>query len=318
MIVSGTFLGVFAAASAPTLPSADIAAVGPSGALKGTIEGKLGHGQPVVLIIPGSGPTDRDGNSRLGIKAATYRLLAEGLAQHGIVTVRIDKRGMFASAGAVPDANAVTLDDYVRDTNSWIEAIRQRTGASCVWLMGHSEGGLVALATAAERADHICGLVLLATAGRPLGEVLKQQLRANPANAPILDTADRAIDTLSAGHSVDVATLPPPLAQLFRHQVQGFLISEIAVDPAKLVCEVRKPVLILQGERDIQVATSDAQRLKDADPSAQLKLLPDANHVFKQVKAGNRGANIATYADPNLPLAPGVVETIAGFIKAGK
>ncbi len=69
----------------------------------------------MVLIIPGSGPTDRDGNNPAGIKAATYRLLAEGLASRGVATLRIDKRDMFASAAATPDANAVTIADYVVD-----------------------------------------------------------------------------------------------------------------------------------------------------------------------------------------------------------
>lgn len=71
-----------------------------------------------MLIIPGSGPTDRDGNNLLGVKASTYRLLAHELAAKGVSSVRIDKRGMFASAAAVPDANAVTMKDYVRDTNA--------------------------------------------------------------------------------------------------------------------------------------------------------------------------------------------------------
>ncbi len=308
-------IGLAALATAqPSPSSADITAAGPNGALKGTITGNAGNGQPVVLIVPGSGPTDRDGNNPLGVKAATYRLLAEGLVRQGIVTARIDKRGMFASASAVPDPNAVTLTDYVQDTDAWIEALRRRTGAGCVWLLGHSEGGLVALATAADRPDHICGLVLVATAGRTLGAILKQQLRANPANAPLVDDANRAIDTLTAGRRVDPATIPPPLLPLFNPQVQGFLISEIGVDPTALIARIRRPILIVQGERDLQVSVEDAQRLKLAAPPAQLALLPATNHVLKEVDSNDPGANIATYAAPDQPLAPGVVETIAKFI----
>ena len=81
------------------------------------------------------------------MKASTYKLLAGGLAAKGIITVRIDKRGMFDSAGAVADANAVTIDDYAVDLHAWVKVIRAKTGASCVWLLGHSEGGLVALAS---------------------------------------------------------------------------------------------------------------------------------------------------------------------------
>jgi hypothetical protein len=78
------------------------------GALKGTMLSPASAGAPMLLIISGSGPTDRDDNNPLGVKAATYRLLAEGRATRDIGTVRIDKRGMFASSAEVADANAVT------------------------------------------------------------------------------------------------------------------------------------------------------------------------------------------------------------------
>jgi len=288
---------------------------GPLGALKGTmLAPAVGHGA-VVLIIPGSGPTDRDGNNAHGLKAGTYRLLAEGLAARGVTSVRIDKRGMFASAGAVPDANAVTVDDYVRDVHEWVGVIRQRTGAPCVWLLGHSEGGLVALA-AARHQDDVCGLILAATPGRRMADVLRQQLQANPANAPLLGQALPAIDALEAGKRVDTGAMNPALIPLFRPAVQGFLISLFSYDPVKLVGGYGKPVLILQGERDIQVRPEDARLLAGADPRAKLVLLPDVNHVFKAVDSESMGANAATYSDPSLPLAPGVVEAIATFLGA--
>ena len=301
------------AALAIPIQQTGIEADGPNGLLKGTLTTAGAADAPIVLIIPGSGPTDRDGNSPLGIKAAPYQLLAEKLAEHGISSVRIDKRGLFASAAALPDANNVTIDDYARDTQSWIAAIRHRTGAHCVWVLGHSEGGLVALVAAKATAD-ICGLVLVAAVGRPVGEVLMEQLRANPANAPLLDAAAAAIDRLASGQRVDVATMPPPLAPLFGPAIQGFLISEVRLDPAHLVASTSKPILILQGERDLQVAVSDARRLKAANPHAELVLLPTTNHVLKNVDSDDRSANIATYADPHLPLAPGVVEPIVRFV----
>jgi uncharacterized protein len=288
-------------------------APGPQGPLKGTMLGPSDPKGAVILIIPGSGPTDRDGNSPLGIKASTYKLLAEGLAEKGIATVRIDKRGLFGSAGAVPDANAVSMDDYAADVRAWVDVIRKKTGAPCVWLLGHSEGGLVALASSRSSAD-VCGLILAATPGRPLGAVLREQLKANPANAPILSEALAAIDGLEAGRRVDVSGMNPALLPLFNPAVQGFLISVFAVDPARLIGEWKKPVLILQGERDIQTGVSDAELLKKAAPSAKLVLLPDVNHVLKTVTSPSRGANLAAYADPSLPLASAVITEIVDFI----
>ncbi len=305
--------GSAAAASAPIQTYVEVP--GPAGVLKGTMLAPASGRAPTMLIIPGSGPTDRDGNNPLGVQASTYRLLAEGLAARDIATVRIDKRGMFASKMAVADANAVTIGDYVADVEAWVAVIRKRTAAPCVWLLGHSEGGLVALAAAQKVAD-VCGLVLVSTAGRPLGEVLRTQLRSNPANAPILDRAMSAIDVLEAGKRVDVAGMHPALMPLFAPQVQGFLIDVFSYDPAKLIAAVSKPVLIVQGKRDMQFSVADAERLKQAAPKAELVLLPDTNHVLKAVTSDDRRANAATYADPSLPLAPGVVDAIADFVAA--
>jgi uncharacterized protein len=306
--------GALAESPAPPVQTY-LQAPGPLAALKGTMLAPAGGKSPVVLIIPGSGPTDRDGNNSMGVKAATYRLLAEGLAARNIGTVRIDKRGMFASRAAVADGNAVTIDDYATDVGAWIGAIRKQTGVACVWVLGHSEGGLVALA-AAQKSTDICGLVLVAAAGRPLGEVLRSQLRSNPANAPVLEWSMAAIDSLEAGKRVDVAGMHPALMPLFAPQLQGFLINAFSYDPAKLIATVSVPVLIIQGRRDIQVSVADAERLKAAAPKAELVLLPEANHVLKAVASDDKRANIATYADPTLPLAPGVVDAIANFVAA--
>lgn len=293
-------------------------APGPLGPLKGTLMAPAAPsapGAPVVLIVPGSGPTDRDGNNPLGVKASTYRLLAEGLAAKGIATVRIDKRGLYGSAGAVADADAVTIEDYAGDVRRWVDAIRQESGAGCVWLLGHSEGGLVALAAATAQQDlAVCGVVLVATTGRPMGQVLREQLRANPANAPLLDQAMAAIDALEAGHRVDMAHVQPALRPLFRPTVQGFLISAFAIDPAALAARYTKPLLIVQGGRDLQVGLADAQRLRQAAAQSKLVLLPEVNHVLKTVETDDRAANLATYGRADLPLAPGVVEAIADFV----
>lgn len=107
----------------------DIEAPGPAGPLRGTLLSPATGDVPVVLIVPGSGPTDRNGNNPYGIQASIYRLLAEGLLGQGIASVRIDKRGMYGSASAIADADDVTIDDYAADVRAWVAAIRARTGA---------------------------------------------------------------------------------------------------------------------------------------------------------------------------------------------
>lgn len=288
---------------------------GPNGVLKGTMLSPQARSAPVALIIPGSGPTDRDGNNPLGVKAATYRLLSEALAVRGVASVRIDKRGMFASAGAQANPNDVTIDDYAADIHAWIDALKHQTGARCVWLIGHSEGGLVALA-ASRKPEGVCGLVLVSTAGRPMGEVLRDQLKANPANAELLTPAMTAIDNLEAGRTVDVANYPAALQGLFNPAVQKFLIDMFSFDPEGLVRGFPGPVLVVQGATDLQVAVTDAERLAKARPGVELALIEGANHVLKTAPL-DRGPNLATYADPSLPLADGVAEAISAFILKG-
>ncbi|WP_246101921.1 alpha/beta hydrolase [Methylobacterium terricola] len=292
-------------------PAVDLHARGPGGLLEGTWQ-PAAPGAPVVLIVPGSGPTDRDGNNPGGVAAGTYRLLAEGLAERGIASLRIDKRGMFGSRPAASDPNAVTLGDYVDDVRAWIAEIRRREAAAPVWLLGHSEGGLVALAAAAGGPLGLAGVILAAAPGRPLGAVLREQLAANPANAGLMDEALGVLARLERGERVD--SVSPVLRPLFRPEVQDFLISLLRVDPAALIAGLRGPVLILQGGLDLQVGRADAETLHRANPASRLVLLPEANHVFKAVAADDRAANIAAYRDPALPLAPGLVEAVAAAV----
>jgi len=304
-----TFL-IAAAAVAVGMP---VTAPGPQGPLEGTYL-DAGKHTPVVLIIPGSGPTDRDGNNPLGITAAPYRLLAEALATQAVSSVRIDKRGLGGSKGAVADGNKVTIADYVTDTHNWIAAIRKRTGVKCVWVLGHSEGSLVALA-AAQQPDGMCGVISVSGAGRKLSDVIRDQLRANPANAPLLDQAMAALDALEKGQHVDVSGMNPALLRLFAPQVQDFLIDDFRHDPAKLAASLKLPLLIVQGERDIQVSAADARALAAAQPKAKLVLVPAMNHVLKDVANDDRSANVATYSDSSLPVDSTLIDAVASFVK---
>lgn len=192
--------------------------------------GPTGPDVPLVLIIPGSGPTNRDGNApRMGVDAAPLRLLAEGFAAKDISSIRIDKRGLFASASGARNAEDVSLEDYADDVRRWIGVAQAETVADCVWLAGHSEGGLVALAAAQD--ERICGLISLATPGREAGELIMTQLRANPAMAPFLDRAERTMAELETGRPTDMSDMPVALQPLFRPSIERFLRSLLAFDP---------------------------------------------------------------------------------------
>ncbi len=265
-----------------------------------------------AVILPGSGPTDRDGNSPLGVNAGTYRLLAQGLADRGVATIRIDKRGIGESRAAGGNESDLRFDAYAADARAWAAEAARRTGQSCAWLIGHSEGALVAQVAASEGDAPICGLVLISGAGRPAGAVLREQL-STALPEPLKAPAMAAIDALEAGRTTEA---PPELAAVFRPSVQPYLISWLSLDPARLAAAYPGPTLVIQGTTDLQISMDDARGLADARPGVRLVVVEGANHVLKTAPT-ERAANLATYADPAAPLAPGVAEAVADFILSG-
>ena len=277
-------------------------------ALSGTLV-DAGPDASAALIIAGSGPTDRDGNSPLGVSAGTYRLLADDLAAQGISTLRYDKRGVGQSAGAMVAEADLRFSHFVDDARAWAGLLREQTGQSCVWLIGHSEGSLIAQSVAAEDPTGICGLVLVSGAGRPAAVVLREQLSGGTPE-PYLSQALTIVDALDAGETIDC---PPLFAALCRASVQLYVISWMDVDPAALAAQSVLPTLVVQGSTDIQTTVTDAQALAGAREGIELAVLEGVNHVLKTAPI-ERTANLATYADPALPLADGVVPTISAFI----
>ena len=266
---------------------------------------------PAVLIIAGSGPTDRDGNNPAGIRADTYRMLAHDLAAKSIRSLRYDKRGIGASQAKMTREEDLRFDHYVEDAATAARNLAARADVSGVVLAGHSEGGLVAI-RAASRAP-VKGLILLASLGRPMSAPLREQLLA--VNIPATARADALaiLDRLIAGERVD--DVPAPLAALFRPSVQPYLASVLPLDPAAELGKLKLPVLLVQPERDLQMSEADFSALAGARADAVLLRLPEANHILKQV-AAERAANLASYANPYLPLDPVLVPKLVEFVRS--
>lgn len=263
----------------------------------------------VVLIIAGSGPTDRDGNSALlPGKNNSLLQLAEGLAKQGIASLRYDKRGIAQSAKAIQREESLVFEQNSADARVWLQWLYEK-GYRRIYLAGHSEGSLVALQVAQD--FPISGLISLAGAGRPIQDVLSEQLANLPANLKI--TANEYLDSLSAGNRIAQPALP--LLSLFRPSVQGYLISWMKLDPAKLLAQLQVPVLILQGDRDLQVQVTDANRLANARPQTQLRIIHTMNHVLKAVLSDNQTENLAAYSDPTKPVMPELIQSIVEFIR---
>ena len=262
---------------------------------------------PVALIIVGSGPTDRNGNSAF-LKTDAYKKLAQQLASDNIATVRYDKRGVALSASAAKSENDLRFDDYVNDAKDWINLLKQDKRFTEVTVIGHSEGSLIGMITAAEaNADKY---ISIAGAGRPADKILREQLSSQ--SEALQQQTSAIMDTLLEGKTV--TNVDPSLNVLFRPSVQSYLISWFKYDPQTEIKKLKIPVLIIQGTSDIQVTENDAKLLAVSKPDAKLVMIEDMNHIFRNV-TGGREENVATYSNPSLPISQKLVDVITEFIK---
>ena len=263
---------------------------------------------PVVLIISGSGPTDRDGNNVDGGRNDSLKRLAWVLAKHNIASVRYDKRGVAASLAATPDERNLTVEAYVADAQAWGQKLKTDPRFGKLIVLGHSEGALIAsLAAPGIDADAV---ISVSGSARPVDQVIREQL-GNRLPPPLMLRSNELLDSLKAGKPDD--NVPPPLQAIFRPSVQPYLISLFRQDPAAAFAKLKMPALIIQGSNDIQVGVNDARLLKAAKPDAELALIEGMNHVMRIVPNDVK-RQLASYRDPQLPLAAELGTRILGFI----
>lgn len=266
---------------------------------------------PVVLIVAGSGPTDRNANGPL-IHTNAYAMLAWRLAEQGIASVRYDKRAIGQSAWPIVDATQLSLDDYVADAIAGTDAIVATHRFSRVILLGHSEGaGIVLLA--ANRGAQANGVIMVSGQGRKLADVLHDQFARQTDSASLVRIDTGFAQFLRGETPRDV----PPIGQVVMLPgARKFLQSLAAYDPIAEVARLRLPLLILQGRTDLQVLVKDAELLHAAQPRATLTLLPDVNHVLKTMSSTLMAEQQPSYHDPSLPLAPSIIPAIVTWIQA--
>lgn len=297
-------MAVVASASVPVTLSTD------TGEIHGTLSVPDNASRTAVLIIAGSGPTDRNGNSSVtGIATNTYKMLADSLAARGYASLRYDKRGIAASVAAGADESQLTFDAYIDDAAAWAEWLASNERFNRVVLAGHSEGGLIAL-VAAKRSDKVVAVVTLAGVGESIDATLRRQLGTQP--EPYRSECMRIIDELKAGRTVSDPM--PELAALFRPSVQPFLISQMRYEPSNEARTLSQPLLVVQGTTDIQINLNDAIKLSTVNPRTRLAIVSEMNHVLKPCASLDQQAQMMTYINDTLPLAPTLVATIADFL----
>jgi len=277
------------------------------GNLSGTLElPNIKPPFPVVLIIAGSGPTDRDGNNPM-MKNNSLKMLATELAKNGIASLRYDKRGIGKSKSAALMENDLHFENYIKDAEGWIDLLKHDTRFGDIIVIGHSEGSLIGMI--ASQKKNVAKFISIAGIGQSADKTIREQLKSQPAT--VLAQASPILDKLVQGETVE--NVPSMLNSLFRLSVQPYMISWFKYDPGKEISKLKKPVLIVQGTTDIQVTVDDAEKLAEANPKAEKQIIEGMNHILKTADM-DRQKNIATYSQPDLPIKTELVKVIVEFI----
>jgi len=278
-----------------------------------TIEGTLLSNSPnqkIAIIIAGSGPTDRNGNSGLGVTCNSYKLLAEGLAKNNIASFRYDKRAIAKSAVKNFNEKDLTFDDYVNDAIAIYNYLKDSSGFKKIYFAGHSEGSLIGM-IATERTN-ASGYISVAGAGRPIDVIITEQVTKQ---SPVVGKqTDSLFQVLKTKNKLD--SVPPYLISLFRPSIQPYMVSWMKYDPAVEISHIKKPILILQGSCDIQVKVLDAETLYNGNKKAKLDIVEGMTHVLKNAEVNCVDTNLKTYHDISLPLNTQLLKDIISFIQS--
>lgn len=269
-----------------------------------------------ILIVAGSGPTDRNGNSGLNLNTYTYKMLSDALTDEGFAVLRYDKRAIGLSHYPAEDVPNLTFDDFVDDAAVCVEYLRAQ-GYERVVIAGHSEGGLIAMLLATASGVRVDGVALLSAMGYPMDEILRWQLSEQlmPSHMGLMVTASNLILKLKRGERIDEQSIPKELVSLFHPVIQPFIISQMRYDPREILARSTTPTLIISGGRDIQVTVANGEALHAAQPKAEHVTFADMSHVLKDATTADRVEQIVSvYTNSQLPLTEGLVPTIAQFI----
>ncbi|WP_203293237.1 alpha/beta hydrolase family protein [Luteirhabdus pelagi] len=261
---------------------------------------------PLAIIIAGSGPTNRDGNQMM-MKNNSLKYLAEGLVAEGVASFRYDKRIVKIMKMGTLNEKKIQFDHFIEDAVTITDYFKSDDRFGKIYLIGHSQGSLIALVAAQDRAD---GVISIAGAGQEIDDVIVDQLKKQ---APgLADNARTSFDDLRVNGVAQ--NYSEGLASIFRPAIQPFLLQWMQYNPQEEIAKLNVPVMIINGTKDLQVQESEAEALRKAKPGAEYLLVENMNHILKEIK-GDDIENSKSYNDPRLPVMPEVISAISTFIK---
>jgi len=262
--------------------------------------------ESLVIFIQGSGPTDRNGNqSRM--KNDGIKKIARELAKNGIASYRFDKR-IFKMKELKMQEEDLRFEDFSEDVEDILKYFEEQDTFDNLIIAGHSEGSLIGILAATEKAD---ALISLAGAGEPIDNIIVEQV--NKMSPELGENARKALDEIKENGKT--TNYNPMLESLFRASVQPYMYSWMKFNPSAEIKKLNIPVLIINGTADIQVETKQAEMLKSGKEEAKLVIIDNMNHIFREIESKDRLVNTKSYNEPDLPLHPELIPVITEFIK---
>lgn len=278
--------------------------------LSGTLVLPAGASRPPLVILhAGLGAADRDGNNyNLAGRNDALKQLAEALARVGVASYRYDKRGAGLSTWLVPDEASLSFEAWVDDLAACADWLSRDARFSGVWLLGLNDGATVA-AAAANRSPAERGLVVACASADGTLDALRDAVSTAPEASRA--EGEAALAQLIAGRRV--ASVSAFYADALRPSLQPYLIEAFRYDIERELAAYRGPVLIIQGDRDMQATIQDFNALRAAAPAAQSAVIPYMNHVLKDVPA-EVDENTRAFGDPAYPVSEELVRVLAAFL----
>ena len=260
----------------------------------------------LVLIIAGSGTTNRNGN-QVGMQNNSLKFLAEAIAKDGNVAFSFDKRIITQMKEGNLDEKSLQFDDFIYDVKEIITYFKKQNKYAKIIIAGHSEGSLIGMIAAKDNAD---AYISLAGPARTIDLIVTEQIQKQ---APFLiaETVEN-FKMLKEGKTFELKN--QMLASIFRESVQPYMISWMKYNPQEEIKKLKMPILIINGTKDIQVSENEAKLLNEANPKSELKIIENMNHIFKEINEEEE--NLKSYSNPDLPIIPELSKTINSFIKS--
>lgn len=254
---------------------------------------------PLVIWVHGSGPSDRNGNQPQFIKQ-----FRDEINKNHIAFFSYDKRTSTASNIELIKTKGIVINDLIADVKQVVHHFKDDSRFTQIILVGHSQGALLGLLAL----DHVDKYISLSGTAETIDKTIVKQVSAQ--NAELGDIAKKQLAELK--ETKEIQQVNPFLMSLFAKKNQAFLWTWMELNPEKIIRDVDIPLLIINGDKDIQVPIDNAKKLSAANPNAELVIIKNMNHVLKQIE--KEEDNMKSYFNSDFPISERLIKTVVEFI----